>query len=82
MKQPVLEIGTLQMDSKEMAKRVSLASEDTRQSGQKLNDMAGKMQGLVQSLRQQTEQIVEESKSQTTVAADVSMAQNQRSCNF
>lgn len=68
------QIGKLQTESKEMAKLVSGASDGTGESGQKLKEMAVQMQGLVQSLRAQTEQIVEESKSQTQVAQEVKKA--------
>ena len=68
------QIGRLQTDSKEMAKLVSNASDGTGESGDKLKDMAIQMQALVQSLRTQTEQIVEESKSQTKVVQEVKKA--------
>ena len=68
------QIGTLQMDSKEMAKKVSDASEGTKQSGQKLQSMSEEMRGLVANLRQKAEKIVEESRSQAFVTEDVEKA--------
>lgn len=68
------QIGSLQTQSKEMAEQVSGASEDTGKSGQELEHMAEQMQELVKSLRQQTEQIVEESKAQSLVTEEVEKA--------
>ncbi|MGN0432676.1 MAG: methyl-accepting chemotaxis protein [Lachnospiraceae bacterium] len=73
-KEEATQIGTLQTDSKEMAKLVSEASEETQKSGRKLRDMAEQMQELVQSLRYQTEQVVEQSRSQEQVTQEVETA--------
>lgn len=68
------QIGSLQADSKEIAKQVFEACEETQKVGIELRNMAQEMQTLVGGLREQTEQVVEQSISQREVTGDVEAA--------
>lgn len=68
------QIGVMQTDSKEMALQVLQASKDTEKFAHKLGDTSEKMQLLVESLREQTRQVVEQGKGQRVVAQDVGNA--------
>ena len=68
------QIGSLQADSKEIAKQVFEACEETQKVGIELRNMAQEMQTLVGGLREQTEQVVEQSVSQREVTGDVEAA--------
>lgn len=67
-------IGTMQTESKEMAKQVYTASEKTEDFAHQLGSMSEKMQELVIRLREQTKQVVDQSVSQEQATRDVESA--------
>lgn len=68
------QIGTMQMDSREMAMQVLSASEKTENFAHKLEATSENLQQLVSKLRLQTGQVVEQGKSQKQVTEDVKNA--------
>lgn len=73
-KEEAEQIGTMQTDSKEMALQVLQASEETETFAHKLEETSEKIQGLVAGLRKQTNQVVEQGRSQKQVTEDVENA--------
>lgn len=68
------QIGNMQTDSKEMAMQVLEASEITENFAHKLEDTSKKLQEIVESLRAQTGQVVEQGNSQKQVTEEVGNA--------
>lgn len=68
------QIGSMQTDSKEMARQVYEASERTESFAHKLGETSGKMQELVSRLRVQTRQVVDQGISQKKVTEEVETA--------
>ena len=64
----------MQTDSKEMAMKVLQASEATESFAHKLEATSEKIQQLVVGLRKQTNQVVEQGRSQKQVTEDVENA--------
>lgn len=73
-KEEAEQIGTMQMDSKEMAMQVLKASEATESFAHKLEKTSNRIQQLVVGLREQTNQVVEQGRSQKQVTEDVENA--------
>lgn len=67
-------IGMMQTQSREMAKQVFCASEETENFAHKLEETSIRLQQLVESLREQTGQVVEQGKSQKLVTEEVENA--------
>lgn len=67
-------IGEMQTESQKMAMEVLHASEETEHFAQKLGETSERMQELVESLRKQMGQVVEQGKRQKTVTEDVEHA--------
>ena len=73
-KEEAEQIGTMQTDSKEMAMQVLKASEATESFAHKLEETSNRIQQLVVGLREQTNQVVEQGRSQKQVTEDVENA--------
>lgn len=73
-KEEAKHIGVMQTDSKEMALQVLKASEQTENFAHKMGETSEKIQELVESLREQTRQVVEQGKNQKRVTDEVNSA--------
>lgn len=67
-------IGEMQTESREMAMQVLDASEETEKFAHKLGETSERLQELVESLREQTREVVAQGKSQKMVTQEVESA--------
>lgn len=67
-------IGEMQTESQKMAMEVFHASEETENFAHKLGETSGRLQELVESIRKQTGQVVEQGKRQKCVTEEVEQA--------
>lgn len=67
-------IGEMQTESREMSMQVLNASEETERFAHKLGETSERLQELVESLREQTGQVVEQGRSQKLVTEEVEKA--------
>lgn len=76
-KEEAEKLGTLQIQSREMAEKAAESTEETRNYSRQVLQMANQMQELVQNSLEQADKIEQESKSQTEVIQEVETSSEQ-----